>query len=61
MQPGSDHTIPLALMALFVFHSPFSRWWADLGLPWYTIFAVWGLVIVLVAVNQLRGGKPDGS
>ena len=59
MPTRGDHTVLLALLAVFVFHSPFSRWWANLELAWHTIFILWGLVILLVALNQ-RGDRSDG-
>ncbi|MBX2885408.1 MAG: hypothetical protein KTR32_35965 [Granulosicoccus sp.] len=49
-----DHTLLLVLVALFLFHSPFSGWWLGQGPPWYTVFVVWGVILVLVAINQWR-------
>lgn len=54
---SSDLTLLLFLFALFVFHSPFTRWWTGLGLPWYTVFVLWFLVILLVAVNKSSRGE----
>lgn len=53
MRRTTDHTVLIILAALFVFHSPFTQWWASLGLPWYTVFVLWSLVIVLIAINSL--------
>lgn len=57
MKPGYkklDHTLLLFLVALFLFNSPFSDWWMQQQLPWYTIFIAWAFIIVLVAINQRR-------
>ena len=61
MAARHNYTLLLLLLAIFVFHSPFARWWATLGLPWYTIFLLWAVVIALVAANQLRGSSPRGD
>jgi len=50
----NDLTLLLFFLALFIFHSPFSRWWTGLGLPWYTIFLFWFLLIALLAIKQWR-------
>jgi hypothetical protein len=59
MQPRSnDHTVLILLAALFLFISPLTAWWSSLALPWYSIFFVWGAVVLLIAVNQ-RWQNPD--
>lgn len=54
---SSDLTLLLFLAALFVFHSPFARWWSGLGLPWYTVFLLWLVVILLIAIKTFSGGS----
>ena len=49
----SGHAILLVLGAIFLFHSPFTQWWAGLNLPWYSVFIFWLLLIVLVALDNL--------
>lgn len=49
-----DLTLILVLLAIFLFHSPFTTWWASLGLPWYSIFVFWLILIVLSAFNQRK-------
>lgn len=55
--PGSrsgplDGVALLFLLALFLFASPFTEWWARTGLVWYFPFLLWGLLIALVAIHQ---------
>ena len=52
--PPGDLTLILVLLAIFIFHSPFTGWWSNLGLPWYSIFVFWLLLIVLLALHQLK-------
>jgi len=61
MRPSTDLTVLLVLAALFIFHSPFTRWWASLQLPWYTVFVLWFIVILLIALNSLSGGNRGGD
>lgn len=49
----SGHALLLMLGAIFLFHSPFTQWWAGLGLPWYSVFIFWVFLIVLVALDNL--------
>lgn len=56
-----DLVVLLLLLALFLFVSPFTAWWADAGLPWYAPFALWGLLITLVAVHDCTRGDDDGA
>lgn len=51
----TGHAILLVLGAIFIFHSPFTRWWAELGLPWYTVFLLWFILIALVALDSSSG------
>lgn len=48
----SGHALLLVLGAIFVFHSPFTQWWASLNLAWYSVFVLWLLLIVLVAIDN---------
>ena len=52
--PRGDLTLILVLLAIFIFHSPFTGWWSNLGLPWYSIFIFWLLLIVLLAFHQRK-------
>ena len=61
MRRATDLTLLTMLAALFVFHSPFTRWWTGLGLPWYTVFVLWLLIIGLIAINSLGGGPHGGD
>lgn len=47
-----DLVLLLLALALFLFASPFTAWWARAGLPWYTPFVLWGLLIAAVALQQ---------
>jgi len=51
----TGHAILLVLGAIFVFHSPFTRWWAELDLPWYTVFVLWLVLIAFVALDSFTG------
>lgn len=61
MRRTTDLTLLITLAALFIFHSPFTQWWTGLGLPWYTVFVLWLLVIVLIAINAHGGGRRSGD
>ena len=53
----SDLVVLLLLLALFLFFSPFTAWWAGAGLPWFVPFLLWALLIGLVAVyDRFEGG-----
>lgn len=49
-----DHTLLIFFAAIFVFNSPLTNWWSYLGLPWYAIFIVWAVFILIAAMNQMR-------
>ncbi len=49
-----DHTLLIFFAAVFVFNSPLTNWWSLIGLPWYAIFVVWALFILIAAVNLTR-------
>jgi len=53
----SGHALLLVLGAIFIFHSPFTRWWAELSLPWYTVFVFWLILIVLLALDNFKGAE----
>jgi len=57
----TGHSLILIIGALFVFHSPFSRWWSEIGLPWYSIYLFWLVLIVLVALDNIFGAKQTKS
>jgi hypothetical protein len=61
MRVSTDLTLLLVLAALFIFHSPFTRWWAGLQLPWYTVFVLWFFVILLIALNSIGGRAGKGE
>lgn len=60
MNRYTGHALLLVLGALFIFHSPFTRWWAELNLPWYSVFVFWLIMIVLVAVDNFKV-NPDSK
>lgn len=47
-----DGVLLLLVLALFLFASPFTAWWAGIAPAWYLPFLLWGLLIALVAVHQ---------
>lgn len=47
-----DLVLLLLALALFLFASPFTRWWANAGLPWYTPFVLWALLIAAMALRH---------
>ena len=49
----------LLALALFLFASPFTDWWAGAGLAWYFPFALWGLLIALVGLQQYLEADDD--
>ncbi len=46
----------LLAVGLFLFLSPFTHWWNQQNLPWYTPFLIWlGYIIVIgIAVGRRR-------
>ena len=52
-----DRVALLLALALFLFASPFTDWWASVALPWFTPFVLWALVIALIFVDQWQ--RPD--
>lgn len=55
----SDHSLLIALFALFILCSPLNQWWSAMRLPWYMLFAPWLLIIILIALNQKRQRRGD--
>ena len=56
----AGHALLLMLGAIFVFHSPFTRWWAEQSPPWLTVFMLWFILIILIALDNIKGG-PHGD
>ena len=57
----TGHALLLVLGAIFVFHSPFTQWWAGLNLPWYSVFILWLLLIVLVALDNFTSAADSSD
>lgn len=47
-----DLVLLLLLLALFLFASPFTQWWAGAGLPWYMPFVFWALLIATMFLRH---------
>jgi len=54
-----DRVLLLLLLAVFLFLSPFTAWWAAAEPPWYVPFLLWAGLIALVAVEQTRRSADD--
>ena len=54
-----DRIVLLLLFAVFVFASPFTDWWLSTSSPWYLPYALWALLIALVAWTGRRRGRRD--
>lgn len=54
-----DLVILLLLLALFLFFSPLTAWWARAELPWFAPFVLWALLIGLVATYDRFEGDDD--
>lgn len=54
-----DLVVLLLLVALFLFVSPFTAWWAGATLPWFVPFLLWALLIGLIAVYDRFEGHDD--
>lgn len=60
--PGKlDRVLLLFLLALFLFASPFTTWWAHAQPPWYVPFLLWGGLITLVAFERTSRRGDDES
>jgi hypothetical protein len=60
-EPGHplDGTILLFLLALLVFLSPLTWWWASDRNPWYLPYVLWLALIGLMAWLQRRRGHHE--
>lgn len=56
---NASATLVLILLALFVFASPFTDWWAGLALPWYAPYLMWLLLTALTALANRRARRHD--
>ena len=58
---AGNGSVSLLLLAigLFLFLSPFTDWWTNQNLPWYTAFLIWLGYIGLIAVVVGRRGRHD--
>lgn len=48
-EPGSDRSVAMFILSAALLISPSLRWWAAAGNPWWLVFALWGLLILLCA------------
>ncbi|MBU0501519.1 MAG: hypothetical protein KJ558_00375 [Gammaproteobacteria bacterium] len=51
-----DMSVLLTLLMIFIFASPFTRWWSGAGLPWFLPYLLWLLPILLGAWTSRKGG-----
>jgi hypothetical protein len=51
---GSDRGVLLFLLAAGALLSPALQLWVAPGMPWWTLYAVWGAIIALAALAQRR-------
>jgi fatty acid desaturase len=42
----TERALLLTLLALFLFASPFTLWWAAAGSPWFLPYLLWLLIIL---------------
>lgn len=47
-----DLVVLVLALAIFLFATPFTAWWASAGLPWYAPFLLWAVLIAAVALQQ---------
>lgn len=50
----TDRALVLFLLAAGALLSPALRIWAAPGMPWWTLYAVWGAIIAAAALAQRR-------
>jgi hypothetical protein len=48
----TDRAVPLFLLAALLLLAPATRVWANGTYPWWLIFAVWALIIVLARLSR---------
>ena len=53
-QGEGDHSLVLFLLAAGALLSPALQLWVAPGMPWWTLYAVWGVIIALAALAQRR-------
>ncbi|KAA3626360.1 MAG: UTP--glucose-1-phosphate uridylyltransferase [Proteobacteria bacterium] len=60
-EPGRPLTslVLVFLFGLMMYATPFLTWWAVEDSPWYLPYLIWLVIIVLVAIAQLRRGSDD--
>ncbi|AXQ30923.1 hypothetical protein D0B54_20550 [Solimonas sp. K1W22B-7] len=51
---NGDHTVVLFLLAAGALLSPALQLWVAPGMPWWTLYAVWGAIIAAAALLQRR-------
>ena len=54
-----DLVLLLLALALFLFASPFTAWWASAGLPWFLPFILWGVLIAAIGLQHWLEGSHD--
>lgn len=58
-RPSRDGTILLFLLALLLFLSPLTWWWASDHSPWFLPYALWLGLIALLGWYQWSRGHHD--
>ncbi len=58
-EQSASAALVLALLALFVFASPFTDWWAGLGMAWYVPYLMWLALTALTALISRRTRRHD--
>ena len=54
-----ESTLLLLLLALFLFASPFTFWWASIDSPWLLPYLLWLLIILLGAWLRALARRHD--
>jgi len=54
-----DWLILLFLFAVFLIASPAVTWWASARHPWYSLYIIWFILILLVAWVYRRAGRNE--
>ena len=54
-----DGVVVVFLLALIVFSPPVIELWATLSSPWWLPYAIWSVVIALIALVQRVRGRYD--
>jgi MYXO-CTERM domain-containing protein len=55
---GSDRSLVLFLLALAALVSPALRLWIAPGSPWWSLYAVWALIVLAAALAARRRPEP---